>query len=133
MSKKIINKPVTQNWDSNSARTYILFSIIVCIIVMFGMAAAGFCVAQDCAPCALAWTLGVLMSIGVAFVFLEQVGDGKDIKEVIRRPLGWSWAQWGLLFSGVTVALVVTPLLPADSDDEKKGKVARVAGLDDTK
>lgn len=125
---KVMNKPLHVASATTWARTYILLSLVVCIAVMFCMAAAGYYIAEEHTPMAVISTLGVLITIGLAFIALDHINDCRDFRDLLKKPFGYSWKQWGLMCSGLAVAIAAGPFLVAADQDEDKNRLMRVAG-----
>lgn len=128
MLKNLLNKKVNGTSVYALTEMYIMLALAISIVAMLGMAAAGISMKQEHAGMAIFATMGVLVSIGIAFLTLDCLSDRVRLREMAKKPFGYSWAQWGLMFSGLAVALVVGPYLYVDEDDKKNG-MARMAGM----
>ncbi len=128
MLKKTTNKDLNRRAVTTWAQTYMMLALVLCIVAMLGMAAAGISIAQEQAQMTVVATMGVLVSIGIAFLLLDCVSDTGRYEELLKRPFGFSWTQWGLMCSGIAVALVVGPFLNVEDDEEKKAMLRVAAG-----
>lgn len=128
MLNKIANKDLNRRTVSTWAQTYMMLSLVLCIVAMLGMAAAGISIAQEHAQLTVVATMSVLVAIGIAFLILDCVSDSASAAESLKKPFGFSWKQWGLMCSGIAVAFIVGPFINGEDDEDKKALLRVAAG-----
>ncbi len=128
MLKRPLSKDLNPRTVSTWAQTYMMLALVLCIVAMLGMAAAGISIAQEQAQMTVVATLGVVVSIGIAFLLLDCVSDTGQTSDLFKKPFGYSWTQWGLMCSGIAVALVAGPTINTEDDEEKNSKLRVAAG-----
>lgn len=130
MLKKLLNREVNGTSVYTLTHTYILLALMLCIVLMFSMAAAGISIAKEHGEITVVASMILVLSVGIAFVTLDCLSDRVSLADLLKKPFGYSWRQWGLMVSGLAVALVVGPYLCPDEDDEKNRslRMARIGG-----